>query len=536
MKIKSVHLENYKRFTNLRIENIPEATRLVVLIGPNGTGKSSLFDAFLLKSRSASRYNYHLDDTLKDYYVKENSLDNSIGTTQEMSNTINVEFHTGEPAIGNCLGVFNIRSAYRNESDFQVTTLERVTPSKETVRLQRIIDIDQAVSENYRRMTWKRMADLDRDAHEDTTFGQYRKESLGELQEAMEDLFSNPTLELQDFGGIRDSGVFRFSKGNSDNFHYKNLSGGEKAAFDLLLDIFVKREEYQDAIYCIDEPEAHVATGIHGSLLEAMLKLVPEESQLWIATHSVGFVRKAYDIMRQNKNDIVFLDFSKHDFDKEVMISPREPDRSFWHTTYQVALDDLAELIAPSNVIICEGSTADIDKGFDAACYNRIFEDSHPDSLFISQGGASQVEKSENIIEIIHAVAKGVNVWRLIDRDDMTEEARKQDFERGIHVLRRREIENYLYDPEVLRTFLVEKNMGSKVTSVQEYQKCLLECKAVAVADVKKVSRDLFDYIKNSTGLSNLGNTRKEFAIQHLTKALKQTPCVYQELCEDVFP
>lgn len=537
MKIKSVHLENYKRFTNLRIENIPEATRLVVLIGPNGTGKSSLFDAFLLKSRSASRYNNSLlDEAFKDYYVKENSLYNSIGTTQEMSNTINVEFYTGEPAFGNWLGVFNIRSAYRNESDFQVTNLERITPSTETVRFQRIIDIDQAVSENYRRMTWKRMADLDRDAHEDTTFGQYRKESLGDLQEAMKDLFSNPTLELQDFGGIRDSGVFRFSKGNSDNFHYKNLSGGEKAAFDLLLDIFVKQEEYQDAIYCIDEPEAHVATGLHGSLLEAMLKLLPEESQLWIATHSVGFVRKAYDIMRQNKNDVVFLDFSEHDFDDEVRIIPREPNQSFWQATYQVALDDLAELIAPSNVIICEGSTDDLDEGFDADCYKRIFEDSHPNSLFISQGGARQVRKSENIIKIIKVIAKGVNVWRLIDRDDMTEGKRNQNSERDIRVLRRREIENYLYDPEVLRTFLVENDMESQVTNVQEYQKCLLEGEVIAVANVKDVSQKLFKHIKNSTGLNNLGNTCDEFAIQHLTKALKQTPCVYQELCEDVFP
>ena len=55
MRIKSVRLRNYKRFTDLTIADIPAAARLVVLVGPNGTGKSSVFDSFLLKA-SGGRY------------------------------------------------------------------------------------------------------------------------------------------------------------------------------------------------------------------------------------------------------------------------------------------------------------------------------------------------------------------------------------------------------------------------------------------------------------------------------------------------
>ena len=46
MKIKKVHLQKFKRFTDLTIDNIPETAKLVVLVGPNGCGKSSLFDGF----------------------------------------------------------------------------------------------------------------------------------------------------------------------------------------------------------------------------------------------------------------------------------------------------------------------------------------------------------------------------------------------------------------------------------------------------------------------------------------------------------
>ena len=535
MRIKSVHLTNYKRFTNLFINDIPESARLVVLIGPNGTGKSSLFDAFLLKSKSDLN-NYSLEGTRSNYYYKDDGTSRSPGTTAEVNQSIDVQFHCYQSNRFRWSAAFNIRSPYRSEADFQLSSLERVKSATEIERFERIIDLDQAVSDNYKRMTWKRMMDLDRDAPGDTTFEKYRKESLGELQTVMRELFTEPALKLQDFGGLEDSGVFRFSKGTSENFHYKNLSGGEKAAFDLLLDIFVKREEYQDAIYCVDEPEAHLATALHGPLLEAMLELVPEQSQLWIATHSVGFVRKAYDMMRRN-GDVVFLDFSEQDFDQEVKISPRVPDRSFWQTTYQVALDDLADLIAPDRIVLCEGDKNKADRGFDAKCYDRIFAEEYSDTVFISRGGSSEVENSEDLIGVLRAVAKGSSIWKLIDRDDMAYQEREEKIREGIRVLGRRELENYLYDPEVLKTFLRMNNKEECTKSILEIHEAdLLAGSAMAEANLTKdKTRNLFDCIKKSTQLSHLGNKRDGFALYHLAPALKRTPSVYQELRADVF-
>ena len=360
MRIKSLNLKNYKRFTDLSIRNIPEDTRLVVLIGPNGSGKSSVFDSFLLKTYAA-RGNYRLSGDDDRYYEKILNSE----TTHQVAARIKPEFHHTDEHTINWQTTFNIRSAYRNESDFSIGALEAVQPSHKEQRFQRIIDQDLSVSENYRRLAWKRMSDLDRDAPSCITFGDYRRESLKELQNAMQRLFEKPTLVLQDFGGVQHGSCFRFSKGDAADFHYKNLSGGEKSAFDLLLDIFVKRNEYQDAVYCIDEPEAHVATGIQGPLLEAMLELIPESSQLWIATHSIGFVRQAFQLM-QNQGNVVFLDFSGHDFDNPVVIEPCIPNRVFWESTYNVALADLAMLIAPERIILCEGDKDKATKGFDA--------------------------------------------------------------------------------------------------------------------------------------------------------------------------
>ena len=50
------------------------------------------------------------------------------------------------------------------------------------------------------------------------------------------------------------NGTFLFSKGATKTYAYKNLSGGEKAAFDLILDFTLKREVFNDTVFAVDEP------------------------------------------------------------------------------------------------------------------------------------------------------------------------------------------------------------------------------------------------------------------------------------------
>ena len=529
MRIKNICLKNYKRFTELTIAEVPATARLVVLVGPNGTGKSSVFDSFLLKAGTASG-NYNLTGNTEQYYEKVLESKN----THQVAGRVRIEFHDVDEGEVDWRSAFHVRSAYRNESDFRITQLQAAGPEDARPRLARIIDDDVSVSKNYERMAWKRMQDLDRDAPEELTFGKYRRESLGDLQEAMRGLFSDPRLSLQDFGGIH-AGTFRFSKGAAADFYYKNLSGGEKAAFDILLDVFLKRDEGKEAVFCIDEPELHMATGLQGPLIAAVLGLLRETSQLWIATHSIGVVKEADRMMLDRPGEAVFLDFSGRDFDGPVTITPSIPNRVFWKNIYEVVEGDLSSLVAPHRVVICEGSKDKHVKAFDARCYNQLFASESPETLFISQGGSDEVIQSEHLVTILKSIAHGICVQKLIDRDDMGDEERARKIARGIGVLRRRELEDYLYDPEVLRTFLRTEGCEEDVVSsiVGKRESLLIE--QSGPENIKDISRDLFKAIRSDAGLSNLGNNRDEFALQFLVPALGKTPGVYQELQEDVF-
>ena len=67
MRIKKIHLTEYKRFLDLTIDLGENPARIVALVGPNGCGKSSVFDAMLyclnqyggIGNSGGKDYNYH---------------------------------------------------------------------------------------------------------------------------------------------------------------------------------------------------------------------------------------------------------------------------------------------------------------------------------------------------------------------------------------------------------------------------------------------------------------------------------------------
>jgi predicted ATPase len=334
MHVEHVELKRFKRFHDLTIE-LPKGIRLVMLAGPNGCGKSSLFDAFKFRHRAISGLGGGWDLT---YFPKAGEPD---AAQFGWDTSVRILFDKPEPPDQERRRkMFYFRSAYRNDPQFAVSSLSRQGKAVDEQRFQLMIENDAAVNLNYQRLASQALEDLFEKEAETTTIGEFKQKLIGDVRSCMGRLF--PDLMLNDLGSPLTTGTFRFDKGNSRHFEYKNLSGGEKAAFDLLLDFIVKRRDFDDTVYCIDEPEAHMNTRLQAGLLSELVSNLPDGCQLWLATHSIGMMRRARDLEAKAPGTVAFLDFSNLDFDQPQVIRPVRATRAFWERVLEVALDDIS--------------------------------------------------------------------------------------------------------------------------------------------------------------------------------------------------
>jgi hypothetical protein len=331
--------------------------------------------------------------------------------------------------------------------------------------------------------------------------------------------------------------TFRFSKGKAKSYNYMNLSGGEKAAFDLLLDFVLKKKEFDDTVFCIDEPEAHLNPRVHGKMLEALVKLTDAKSQLWIATHSIGMLRYARDLYFKKPGEVAFLDFDQ-DFDEPRVLNPIVPDRAFWERSLVVAFDDMASLIAPQIIVACESGKKDgkPGEGIDSAIYNTIFGYEFSEARFISIGAATHMEGERFIVlEAMAKLIEGTKVVRLIDRDGMTDTEKAEYEARGYRVLSRRHIESYLYDDEILERLCAQMKMPDKLPDVLTAKADALKAAAAnhPPDHMKAASGRLFDALRKIMGVQ--GKASNAFMRDVLAPLVISGTKVYQELRTDVF-
>lgn len=534
MHIQRIHVIGFKRFTDLTIQGIGPETRLVVLAGPNGSGKSSLFDAMKQWHRLHGGHNPGWDEA---YHRKARTR-----VIQE-SQMISIDFHEEPPKEKqDRKKAIYVRSAYRNDPDFTINELKRTGSVLDGRKVGRLIENDAIVSENYQRLVSASVTGLYSGQHDTDTVAQLRERFIGRVRTSMGRVFDD--LALSGLGDPLANGTFYFEKGTSKDFHYKNLSGGEKAAFDLILDIIIKSTEYDDTVYAIDEPEAHMHTRLQSRLLEELLTLMPGRSQLWIATHSIGMMRKAKELKVTKPQEVAFLDFGAVDLDTTVVLDPTEADREFWTRNLHVALDDLAALVAPSRIVLCEGeltnSPASPRSEFDAKCFRTIFAHEFPDTDFVSAGNSSDVgsDRLHLACQFRH-LFPSMDVVRVVDRDDKSSAETGDLARQGVRVLSRRQLESYLLDDEIIAKLCTTARKPELASAALLAKNVAIERsvndRKNAPDDVKSAAGEIYVALKSLLALSACGNDTEAFLRDTMAPLVTPDTKAYSDLKRDIF-
>lgn len=525
MRIESVRLLNFKRFTDLVVKDIPPTAKLVVVVGPNGCGKSSLFDALLQWYRSQVGFGYNTDEL---YYRKDASQ------AFQWQESVAVSLH-GAPTVAK--GCLYLRTAYRNDPDFSVTSFSRPEVPTESNRIERAIQNDVAVSDNYRRLVYDTMAGLYDPANDAKTVQALRDELIGKIRDSMRRVFGD--LTLNNLSDPLGEGAFFFEKGTTKSYHFKNLSGGEKAAFDLLLDLHVKKKFYADAIYCIDEVETHLHTRVQGTLLKEMVNILPEQSQLCVTTHSLGVLRAAQEMAAAKPESVCVIDFDGVDPDIPRELIPSNLGRISWEKMLSIALDDLSQRIAPQVVVVCEGSSAGSRRrDFDAEIYNRILGTHHPDVLFVSGGSSNQIQATGvSVAETLSRILPSAKIVSLSDRDDRSDEEVAELAGKGTISLPLRNLESYLLADDVIEALASKEQKQSLLGQALQVKGDAL---AASVArgnrpdDLKSAAGNIYTGLKNLLELKRCGNSTDAFMRDTLAPLIAPPMLTYQALKDAV--
>ena len=143
MRVSEVNIPGkFKRFGSLAIQGLSVDVELVVMLGSNGTGKPSVFDAFLEWARAQGK---NARSGIPDDY-----FDSEAGTFGRPEVILHDVDESGFPEP---LGpLVHVRTAHRNTPDVLANSIERQQDFRLRKSLDRMVETDDALGEHYQRL------------------------------------------------------------------------------------------------------------------------------------------------------------------------------------------------------------------------------------------------------------------------------------------------------------------------------------------------------------------------------------------------
>ena len=171
--------------------------------------------------------------------------------------------------------------------------------------------------------------------------------------------------------------------------------------------------------------DCHLNTSLQSRLLdEIVTKWIPDSSQLWTASHALGFIDYA-----RNSEQAVILDFDNLNFDVPQVIQPQPKDNL---DVYEIAVPKsiVFDIFKGKKTILCENQNDEY--------YNMA---QIPDVIFVGVKDAR---------DVFINVKRDSRYYSLRDRDFLsdTEIDKIHKAYPNHNILRYYDFENYLYHPE----------------------------------------------------------------------------------------
>jgi predicted ATPase len=512
MRIRRLELTNFRTFGHAVFENIPDT---VLLVSPNGRGKSSVLEAIAgakdlvipyhrddyqfketWQQKHVSIWPEHLPDPIKIGnrkaeikleveatgtdcdYLRSVSISENIGTahiviedgrhitTQQSNDAAKrlFQFHSVTDGIGFLDYLRPVRFYGKSEiGNFSETMAD-------SHFRQNLGDFHRKATEQQKFASFKSFivsSQLSDYSHEQST-GE-KLDSLAEFRKVFDHFFSpKKFLGYRSIGGNAQIVVDSpFGSHDTDA-----LSDGEKEVLHILAYLFRLRRLSNVVLW--DTPELHLNAALESRLFDAIRRIAPN-NQYWIATHSLELINavplESVFVIRQSGNAATVERATGEERKTRISI--------YRDMGAQVGLQ-----LVSAVVVFVEGKDANSDKQL----LDRLVAPFVPGVNFVAGGSCEDIfaagTRANNLLE--EACSNG-DFFAVVDRDYRSDAEVSELVKRyrgRLYVWDSHEIQNIFLDPDVVRqtlVFLGHLAEGETVESVR--------------AELKQVATELMDWI-----------------------------------------
>ncbi len=507
MRITRLELRNFRTFAHALFENIPD---LVVLVSPNGRGKSSILEAIagahdLVRPYHQDNYQFqeiwqqrhlpvwpsHLAPPMKiGEHRAEISLEvQATGTEEAYLLASKVTGTTGKAS-------FVIEDGHRVTSQSANDTIKRLFPyhnPREGVGFldyirptrfylkHKLGDFARELADDHTRLAF---AEFHQPENQHTKFSSFKsfvvssqlddfshyqltheeRDSLRDFREVFDHFFAPKKFAgYRATSGSEPQVVVDSPYGSHDT---DCLSDGEKEILHIMAHLY--RFRHLANIILWDTPELHLNAALESRLYTALQRIAPR-NQWWIATHSLEFIDAV-----PLENVFVIQDDGKSARVERV----NSADRKARVAIYQDMGARVGLQLVSSVVAFVEGKDAHSDKRI----LDRLVAKTVPGVNFVPGESCENVlsagTKANALLE--EACANG-DFLAIVDRDyrddTMVEETEKQ-YKGRVFVWRVHEIENLFLDKHVIyKTLKFHDCLGvaESIKTVEDIRQALTE-------------------------------------------------------------
>lgn len=230
---------------------------------------------------------------------------------------------------------------------------------------------------------------------------------------------------------------FFYTENGGQSLPFSSLSSGEQEVVKVLFD--VARKDIRHSVILVDEPELHLHPTLAFKLIEALKSIGDHTNQYIFLTHSADLISTYY-----SSGDVYFIDSNQTGANQAHRLS--ELNRSH-DQVIQLMGQNLGLFAVGKKLVFIEGEESSIDR----LTYHAIAQTTAPDARVLPVGSVSNLHSLNALEGQIRNSIFGIDIYMIRDRDGLTEQQIGEIQASGrIFCLKKRHIENYFFDPEVL--------------------------------------------------------------------------------------